>query len=56
MRPIIIVKCCSSAVNYIHDIRTLGYEPILLEPYIADETLRAETLADYDREIGRAHV
>ena len=31
MRPIIIVNCYSSAVNYIHDIRTLGYEPLVLE-------------------------
>ena len=30
MRPIIIVKCYSSAVNYIHDIRELGFEPVLL--------------------------
>lgn len=50
MRPIIIVKCWSSAVNYIHDIRTLGYEPLLLEPYIPDEALRAEIREDYDRE------
>lgn len=50
MRPIIIVKCYSSAVNYIHDIRALGYEPVLLEPYIADEALRAEIREDYDRD------
>lgn len=50
MRPIIIVKCWSSAVNYIHDIRALGYEPLVLEPYIADAALRAETREDYDRE------
>ena len=50
MRPIIIVNCYSSAVNYIHDIRTLGYEPLVLEPYIADKTLRAEIREDYDRE------
>lgn len=50
MRPIIINKCYSSAVNYIHDIRALGYEPVLLEPYIEDDALRAEIREDYDRE------
>jgi len=30
-KTIAVVECYSSAVNYIHDIRRLGYEPILLE-------------------------
>ena len=28
---IVIVECYSSAVNYIHDLRARGCEPILLE-------------------------
>ena len=35
MEKIIIVECYSSAVNYIHDIRKLGFEPILLELYVS---------------------
>ena len=32
-KTIVVVECYSSSVNYIHDIRKLGYEPILLELY-----------------------
>ncbi|WP_408070768.1 ATP-grasp domain-containing protein [Butyrivibrio sp. JL13D10] len=46
-RKIIIYKCYSSAVNYIHDIRMLGYEPVLLEPFIEDEAKRIEMHDDY---------
>jgi glutathione synthase/RimK-type ligase-like ATP-grasp enzyme len=45
-----IVRCYSSAVNYIHDIRTMRFEPVLMEPYIEDEQQRAEIRADYARE------
>ena len=34
---IVIVECYSSAVNYIHDIRERGYEPVLLELYAPEE-------------------
>jgi len=34
---IVIVECYSSAVNYIHDIRELGFEPVLLEQYQPEE-------------------
>ena len=49
MKPIVICRCWSSAVNYIHDVRELGYEPVLLEPYIRDEMLRAAVREDYAR-------
>ena len=39
---IIIVECYSSAVNYIHDIRERGYEPILLELYVPEERRERE--------------
>ena len=32
-KTIVVVECYSSSVNYIHDIRKQGYEPILLELY-----------------------
>ena len=36
-RTIVIVECYSSAVNYIYDIRKLGYEPVLLELFVPEE-------------------
>ena len=36
-KRIVIVECYSSAVNYIHDIRELGFEPVLLEQYQPEE-------------------
>ena len=45
---IVIVECYSSAVNYIHDIRTLGYEPILLECF-APEPERTKLRAMNDK-------
>ena len=33
---IVIVECYSSAVNYIHDLRARGYEPILLERFVPE--------------------
>jgi hypothetical protein len=37
MKKIIIYECYSSSVNYIHDIRQKGYEPVLLEEYAKEE-------------------
>lgn len=36
-RTIVIVECYSSAVNYIYDIRKMGYEPVFLELYVPEE-------------------
>ena len=36
-KRIVIVECYSSAVNYIHDIRERGFEPVLLENYQPEE-------------------
>ena len=36
-QKIVIVECYSSSVNYIHDIRERGYEPVLLECYAPKE-------------------
>jgi biotin carboxylase len=38
-QKIVIVECYSSSVNYIHDIRERGYEPVLLECYSPKEEL-----------------
>ncbi len=38
-QKIVIVECYSSSVNYIHDIRERGYEPVLLENYAPKEKL-----------------
>ena len=48
MRTIIINKCYSSCVNYIHDIRELGFEPVLLEPYVENEEQRKAVRKDYE--------
>ena len=36
-----IVECYSSSVNYIHDIKERGYEPVLLEVYTPEEKREA---------------
>ena len=46
-KRIMIVECFSSSINYIHDIRARGYEPILLECY-TPETERAKVRAIND--------
>ena len=33
---VVIVECYSSAVNYIHDLRARGFEPILLERFVPE--------------------
>ena len=44
---IVIVECYSSAINYIHDIRVRGYEPVLLERYAPeDEQKRIRAIND----------
>lgn len=48
-QTIIINKCYSSAVNYIHDIRELGYEPLMLEPYFEDEEVARAVREDYEQ-------
>ena len=45
---IVVVECYSSSVNYIHDIRARGYEPVLLEVYTPEEK-REATRAINDR-------
>lgn len=37
MKKIIIVDCISTSMNYIPDIREMGYEPVVLETYVDDE-------------------
>lgn len=46
-KKILVCKCYSSAVNYIHDINELGFEPVLLEPYNEDEEVRKAVAKDY---------
>ena len=46
-KKILVCKCYSSAVNYIHDINELGFEPVLLEPYNEDEEVRKAVARDY---------
>ncbi|MBQ9305610.1 ATP-grasp domain-containing protein [Butyrivibrio sp.] len=47
-RTIIINKCYSSSVNYIHDIRELGFEPVLLEPYFENPEVARVVHEDYE--------
>ena len=35
-RKIVIIECLSSCVNYISDIRDMGYEPVLVEHRVPD--------------------
>ena len=42
VQKIVIVECYSSSVNYIHDIRERGYEPVLLERYVAEDEREKE--------------
>lgn len=35
---IVVVEATSTAFNYLEDIRVLGYEPVILEPYLPEGT------------------
>ena len=53
MRNIIIVECISTGVNFIEDIINRGYNPIVLEPKIAEteegEEYRRTVYKEYER-------
>lgn len=34
---VLLIECKSSAINYIEDCRTMGYEPVLMEMYVPKE-------------------
>lgn len=48
MRNIIIVECISTGVNFIEDIINRGYNPIVLEPKMIDDTEEGE---QYKKEV-----
>ena len=35
-RKIVIIQCISSSVNYISDIRDMGFEPVLMELWVPE--------------------
>ena len=49
MRNIIIVEAFSTGVNYITDITHRGYNPVVLEPAINEESLVRERKSTYER-------
>lgn len=57
MDKVIIVECISTSMNYVPDLRSLGYEPIILEVYTDDggkeEKRRQENYANMQKPLPR---
>ena len=51
---IVVVEATSTAFNYLEDIRALGCEPVILEPYLPDG--RARRMLDEERKIKYSHI
>ena len=51
---IVVAEATSTAFNYLEDIRTLGYEPVILEAYLPDGYARR--MLDEERKIKYSHI